>query len=66
MQIEEFKTNFATFKIWEENGKIMESHCGFSIGCFYTKPECIGFVEDSQSLKEIKNQYIEFYGRYID
>ena len=52
----QFKTKFATFNIWiTEDGRIMESHCGFSIGCFYTKPECIGFIEDSPSLKEIKN-----------
>lgn len=63
----QFKTKLAKFSIWiEEDGNILESHCGYSIGCFYTKPECIGFVEDSPSLEEIKNQYIDFYGRYTD
>lgn len=62
-----FKTDFALFNIWiEEDGRIMESHCGYSKGCFFTEPERIGFVEDSPSLEIIKNEYINFYGRYID
>ena len=59
----QFKTNWAEFIIFEDGHRLWEIHCGYSRGCVWTDPEEISY-EEGENLEQIKNKYIEFYGKY--
>lgn len=58
-----FKTNWAKFHLVKRNGRIFESHIGYSLGCIWTEEEEI-FPSEGETLEDIKRDFIDFYGKY--
>ena len=58
-----FDTKWAKFELCEDSiGRITESHIGYGKGCFWTKPQFVGFSDEIGSIDDVKEAFISVYG----
>lgn len=63
MNVRVVETNWAKFEFVEDSiGRITESHIGYGKGCFWTKPEFVGFSDTIGDIDKVAEAYKKFYG----
>lgn len=64
MKIRIVETKWAKFELCEDSlCRITESHIGYDKGCFWTKPQFVGFSDEIGSIDEVAKAYEHCYGK---